>query len=89
MCQKIKQGSALKYRSQGLGGFRCYKRQKNQIFYIELGGAKHRYHVPLARCIYMGTAPQNIKRIASIICEGLNAVLDKVSRSCRVSDATN
>ena len=32
------------------------KLKKNEIFYIELGGAKHRYHVPLARCIYMGRA---------------------------------
>jgi len=54
------------------------KIKKNEIFYIELGGAKHRYHVPLARCIYMGKAPKKIKEISNIICEGLNAVLDKV-----------
>ena len=54
------------------------KLKKNEIFYIELGGAKHRYHVPLARCIYMGKTPKNIKKIANIISEGLNAVLNKV-----------
>ena len=43
-----------------------------------MGGAKHRYHVPLARCIYMGKTPKNIKKIANIISEGLNAVLNKV-----------
>ena len=54
------------------------KLKKNEIFYLELGGAKHRYHVPLARCIYMGKAPEKILRIAEIIKEGLNSVLDKV-----------
>ena len=54
------------------------KLKKNEIFYIELGGAKHRYHVPLARCIYMGKTPKKIKDTANIICEGLNAVLAKV-----------
>ena len=54
------------------------KLKKNEIFYLELGGAKHRYHVPLARCIYIGKAPEKILRIAEIIKEGLNSVLDKV-----------
>jgi Xaa-Pro aminopeptidase len=54
------------------------KLKKNEIFYIEMGGAKHRYHVPLARCIYMGKVPDKIKKISYIICEGLNAVLEKV-----------
>ncbi len=54
------------------------KLKKNEIFYLELGGAKHRYHVPLARCIYMGKAPEKILRIAEIIKEGLNSVLDIV-----------
>ena len=54
------------------------KLKKNEIFYLELGGAKHRYHVPLARCIYMGKAPQKILNLAEIIKEGLNSVLDRV-----------
>ena len=54
------------------------KLKKNEIFYLELGGDKHRYHVPLARCIYMGKAPEKILRIAEIIKEGLNSVLDRV-----------
>ena len=54
------------------------KLKKNEIFYIELGGAKHRYHVPLARCIFIGKAPKKIIEISKIINEGLNCVLDKV-----------
>ena len=36
------------------------KLKKNEIFYIEMGGAKHRYHVPLARCIFTGKTPKKI-----------------------------
>jgi Xaa-Pro aminopeptidase len=53
------------------------KLKKNEIFYIELGGAKHRYHVPLARCIFTGKAPKKIIEISKVINEGLNSVLDK------------
>ena len=54
------------------------KLKKNEIFYIELGGVKHRYHVPLARCIYMGKAPKKMVELSKVINEGLNSVLDKV-----------
>ena len=54
------------------------KLKKNEIFYIEMGGAKHRYHVPLARCIFTGKTPKKIEKLSKIIKEGLNAVLDKV-----------
>ena len=27
----------------------------DEMFYIELGGCRHRYHAPLSRCIYLGT----------------------------------
>ena len=60
------------------------KLKKNEIFYIELGGAKHRYHVPLARCIFVGKAPKKIIEISKIINEGLNCVLDKVKPGVRI-----
>ena len=54
------------------------KLKKNEIFYIELGGVKHRYHVPLARCIYTGKAPKKMVELSKVIIEGLNSVLEKV-----------
>ena len=51
---------------------------KGEIFYIELGGVRHRYHSPLSRCIYLGTPSQEMQDIAKVIAEGLEAVLDKV-----------
>ncbi|HLI11614.1 MAG TPA: Xaa-Pro peptidase family protein [Alphaproteobacteria bacterium] len=48
------------------------------LFYIELGGVRHRYHAPLSRCIYLGTPPSRMSDVAKVIAEGLQAVLDKV-----------
>lgn len=50
----------------------------NDLFYIELGGVRHRYHSPLSRCIYLGKPSARIDFIGEVIAEGLNAVLDAV-----------
>jgi len=50
----------------------------NDLFYIELGGVRHRYHSPLSRCIYLGKPSARIDFIGKVIAEGLNAVLDAV-----------
>ncbi|WP_027056442.1 M24 family metallopeptidase [Mesorhizobium erdmanii] len=51
---------------------------ENDLFYIELGGVRHRYHSPLSRCIYLGKPPERMEYVAKVIAEGLNAVLEKV-----------
>ena len=48
------------------------------LFYIEMGGVRHRYHSPLSRCIYLGRPSESMDHLAKVIAEGLNAVLDKV-----------
>jgi ectoine hydrolase len=48
------------------------------IFYIEMGGVRHRYHSPLSRCIYLGKPTDRMNRVADVIAEGLNAVLANV-----------
>jgi len=48
------------------------------IFYIEMGGVRHRYHSPLSRCIYLGKPTERMDKVTKVIAEGLNAVLDKV-----------
>lgn len=48
------------------------------IFYIEMGGVRHRYHSPLSRCIYLGKPTERMDTIAKVIAEGLDAVLDRV-----------
>ncbi|MEE8270521.1 MAG: Xaa-Pro peptidase family protein, partial [Alphaproteobacteria bacterium] len=48
------------------------------VFYIELGGCRHRYHAPLSRCLYLGTPTERMDHVAKVIAEGLQAVLDAV-----------
>jgi Xaa-Pro aminopeptidase len=52
--------------------------KEGEIFYIELGGVRHRYHSPLSRCIYVGTPPAELLHTTAIIREGLEAALDAV-----------
>jgi Xaa-Pro aminopeptidase len=51
---------------------------EKDLFYIELGGVRHRYHSPLSRCIYLGKPTERMDFVAKVIAEGLHAVLDKV-----------
>jgi Xaa-Pro aminopeptidase len=49
-----------------------------EVFYIELGGIRHRYHTPLSRCIMVGKPTSGVVETTNIIQEGLDAVLDAV-----------
>ena len=51
------------------------KLQPDDIYYIEQGGVRHRYHVPLSRCVYLGNPTQKMLDTVSIIVEGLEAAL--------------
>jgi Xaa-Pro aminopeptidase len=59
---------------------------EGDIFYIELGGIRHRYHSPLSRCIYLGTPPDELTRLADVIAEGLEAVLATVRAGATCAD---
>jgi ectoine hydrolase len=52
--------------------------KKGEMFYIEQGGVRHRYHSPLSRCVYLGKPTQQMLDTTSIIVEGLEAVLSTV-----------
>ncbi len=52
--------------------------RSDELFYIEMGGVRHRYHTPLSRCVYLGTPPEEMTRLTGVIAEGLEAVLDSV-----------
>ena len=47
----------------------------DEIFYIEMGGCRHRYHAPLSRCIYLGQPSKAMVDLSKVIAEGLDAVL--------------
>ena len=58
------------------------------LFYIEMGGVRHRYHSPLSRCIYLGKPTERMTKLASVIAEGLNAALDKVRPGVRCEEVS-
>ena len=51
---------------------------EGDIFYIEMGGVRHRYHSPLSRCVYLGKPTERMDTVAKVIAEGLEAVLSRV-----------
>jgi ectoine hydrolase len=51
---------------------------EGDLFYIEMGGCRHRYHAPLSRCLHMGRPAARMEHVAEVIAEGLAAVLDAV-----------
>jgi ectoine hydrolase len=56
------------------------------LFYIEMGGVRHRYHSPLSRCVYLGKPPQKMLDVCKIIAAGLEAALDKVKPGALCQD---
>jgi ectoine hydrolase len=54
------------------------KLKPGDLFYIEMGGVRHRYHSPLSRCVHLGTPPRAMTDIVAVIVEGLEAVLAAV-----------
>jgi ectoine hydrolase len=50
---------------------------EGDIYYIEQGGVRHRYHAPLSRCVYLGQPSQAMLDTTAVIVEGLEAVLDR------------
>jgi len=59
---------------------------EDEIFYIEMGGVRHRYHSPLSRCVYVGTPTKDLVHTTAIIREGLEAALDVVKPGIECQD---
>ncbi|UFW51273.1 MULTISPECIES: M24 family metallopeptidase [Bradyrhizobium] len=52
--------------------------KQGELTSIELGACRHRYHAPLARAIHLGAPPTQLKETATILIEGLTAVVESV-----------
>jgi Xaa-Pro dipeptidase len=48
---------------------RCYR--KDDVVLLELCGARHRYHAPLARTVYLGDPPPDLRKTARGVVKGL------------------
>ncbi len=52
------------------------KYRKNDVVLLELSGARYHYHAPLSRTVYLGSAPDDLKKIAEVVLNGLQKTLD-------------
>ena len=57
-----------------------------QAVVVELAGAHHRYHTPLARTVSLGKAPERLVKLADAVAEGIASVLDEVRPGVAVRD---
>lgn len=55
---------------------------------IELAGAYHRYHTPLARTVSLGTPSRDLDRLAGATVEGLNVALAELKPGNTPADVT-
>ncbi len=51
------------------------KYQKNDVVLLELSGARHRYHAPLSRTVYLGDPPEDLQKTADGVVKGLQETL--------------
>jgi Xaa-Pro dipeptidase len=51
------------------------KYQKNDVVLLELSGARHRYHAPLSRTVYLGDPPADLQKTAEGVVKGLQETL--------------
>ena len=49
----------------------------NSLVMLEIGGARHHYHAPLTRTVYLGSPPSEIVNLAKVIIEGVDVALEK------------
>jgi Xaa-Pro dipeptidase len=49
--------------------------RQNDVVLLELSGARHRYHAPLSRTVYLGDPPPDLQKTAEGVVEGLQETL--------------
>lgn len=60
--------------------------EQGQAVVVELAGAHHRYHAPLARTVSLGKAPERLVRLADAVAEGIASVFGEVRPGVAVRD---
>jgi ectoine hydrolase len=51
------------------------KYKTNDVVLLELSGARHRYHAPLSRTVFLGEPPQDLQKTADNVVAGLQETL--------------
>jgi len=64
--------------------------QAGEGTFFELSGCYRRYHAPLCRTVYLGTPPDDMRRVEAAQMEGIEAGLDAAragNRTCEIAQA--
>jgi Xaa-Pro dipeptidase len=51
------------------------KYQKGDVVLLELGSARHHYHAPLSRTVFIGEPPKDLEHVANVVVKGLQTTL--------------
>lgn len=49
------------------------------VVLLELAGARRHYHAPLSRTVYLGTAPDDLRKVTDTVVRGLNRTLEFIA----------
>lgn len=49
--------------------------ESGDVVLLELGAARYRYHAPLSRTVFLGTVPDDLKKVADVVVSGLQKTL--------------
>lgn len=60
--------------------------QSGEATILELAGARHHYHCPMARTVHLGAAPKRLVNTAKVVIEGLNNALDAAKPGVRCEE---
>ena len=65
------------------------KYQKNDVVLLELSGARHRYHAPLSRTLYLGDPPLDLQKTADGVIKGLQETLTCIQPGITAEEVEN
>ena len=52
--------------------------RKDDVVLLEIGAARHHYHAPLSRTLYLGTPPDDLRWTADVVVNGLRKTLASI-----------
>ena len=60
--------------------------QENDVVLLELSGARYHYHAPLARTVYLGDPPEDLRKTADGVVKGLQETLTFIQPGITAED---
>lgn len=62
------------------------KLEKGDQLFLEMSGAKHQYHAPMGRIVFLGDMPKETLGISKVCIDAFNAVIGSLKEGVRAAD---